>query len=210
MKAMNRALFYLSFLNSHFLFPSYLCRMTIHDETIEKVRALDSATRYEACRFRNCDLSYANLTSISFIDCVFEQCNLSLAITADTALQDVVFKDCKLTGLDFSKCRSLAFGVSFMHCNMESTSFHKCKLKGTDFVSCILKGTDFAACDLTNANFDNCDLDSAIFDQTNLKGADFRTAYNFVINPEQNSLKQAKFSIYGLPGLLAQCGIIIE
>jgi uncharacterized protein YjbI with pentapeptide repeats len=93
---------------------------------------------------------------------------------------------------------------------MESTSFHKCKLKGTDFVSCILKGTDFAECDLTNANFDNCDLDSATFDRTNLKGADLRTAYNFVINPETNSLKKAKFSIYGLPGLIAQYGIIIE
>ena len=93
---------------------------------------------------------------------------------------------------------------------MESTSFHKCKLKGTDFISCILKGADFAECDLTNANFDNCDFEGAIFDRTILKGADLRTAYNYIINPEVNPIKKARFSAQGLSGLLVQYGIIIE
>lgn len=184
--------------------------MTIYDKVFEKVNSLGEGTRFEECRFVNCDFSYAKLNNMLFIDCEFEQCNLSLANTAETGMQGVVFKDCKLIGIDFGKCRTLGFKVSFLRCNMESTGFHKCKLKGTNFVSCILKGTDFAETDLTNANFDNCDLDGAIFDRTNLKGADLRTAYNFIINPEVNPIKKARFSAHGLSGLLVQYSIIIE
>jgi len=35
-----------------------------------------------------------------------------------------------------------------------------------------------------------------------LKRADFRTSYNYSIDPENNNLKQAKFSAAGIIGLL--------
>ena len=73
-----------------------------------------------------------------------------------------------------------------------------------------MQETDFAECDLTEAVFNNCDLMNAIFDSTILIKADLRTAFNFSINPEQNNIKKAKFSINGLPGLLGKYDIEIE
>jgi hypothetical protein len=40
-----------------------------------------------------------------------------------------------------------------------------------------------------------------------LKNADLSTSYNFTIDPENNVIKRAKFSVHGLPGLLAKFDI---
>ncbi|WP_419802798.1 hypothetical protein [Mucilaginibacter sp.] len=39
--------------------------------------------------------------------------------------------------------------------------------------------------------------------------ADFSSAYNFSIDPENNRIKKAKFSVAGLPGLLEKFGLKI-
>jgi fluoroquinolone resistance protein len=58
--------------------------------------------------------------------------------------------------------------------------------------------------------FDNCDLSKASFDNTILEKADFRTAFNYSINPESNKIKKAKFSVSGIAGLLDKYDIHIE
>ncbi|GAA4316397.1 pentapeptide repeat-containing protein [Mucilaginibacter gynuensis] len=164
---------------------------------------------FERCEFLNCDLSYANLSHITFIDCVFKTCNLSLVQLTDTGLQNVSFQECKLAGAHFDKSNHFSFEVSFTGCNMTNSIFYKKRLKGTKFSDCILNESDFSEADLTSAVFDNCDLNRVIFDNTILKGADFSSAYNFVIDPENNSIAKAKFSIHGLSGLLAKYKITI-
>jgi len=72
-----------------------------------------------------------------------------------------------------------------------------------------LQEVDFAESDLSEALFDNCDLSRATFDQTNLEKADFSTAYGFMIDPELNRVKKAKFSITGLNGLLERHQIVV-
>lgn len=47
----------------------------------------------------------------------------------------------------------------------------------------------------------------SIFLKTNLEETDFSTAFNYLINPNENRLKKAKFALQGLPGLLAVYGI---
>jgi fluoroquinolone resistance protein len=64
--------------------------------------------------------------------------------------------------------------------------------------------------DLTSAVFDNCNLTQAVFDHTILEKADFRTSYNYSIDPEINRIKKAKFSILGVLGLLDKYDIDIE
>jgi uncharacterized protein YjbI with pentapeptide repeats len=83
-------------------------------------------------------------------------------------------------------------------------------MKGVIFRSCQLQETDFGACDMSNGVFDNCDLLRAIFDSTILEKADFRTAYNYSINPESNRIKKARFSISGISGLLEKYDIEIS
>jgi uncharacterized protein YjbI with pentapeptide repeats len=69
---------------------------------------------------------------------------------------------------------------------------------------------DFSESDLSNATFDNCDLLTATFDRTVLEKADFRTAYNYAIDPENNRIKKARFSTAGLAGLLFKYDLDIK
>jgi fluoroquinolone resistance protein len=177
------------------------------DKTFTKITAADlegRARSFESCRFVRCDLSYADFSGMLFIDCFFEECNLSLIKLSDTGLQNIQFKDCKLSGADFSKSRDFLFGANFSNCIVDNAIFYKKKNKGAKFSDCSLVETDFTEADLTDAQFINCNLNQAFFSNTILKNADLRTSYNFIIDPDNNILKKARFSVYGLPGLLAK------
>lgn len=176
------------------------------DEVFENATALVVAA-YDNCVFKSCDFSEATFSGIQFSHCVFEHCNLSLAQLDQTAFQVVTFKGCKLLGLLFYTCQSLGFSVAFKYCQMQHASFYNMKLKKTPFLSCSLQEVDFTNADLSQAIFDDCDLTMAMFDATTLDKADLSTAYNFTIDPEQNSIKNAKFSRNGLEGLLLKYGL---
>ena len=183
------------------------------DETFTKITAETIAGRkrtFEHCKFISCDFSYANLSGLVFMACVFEGCNLLLVRLSDTGLQDVNFKDCKLSGADFSKSRDFLFEVNFSNCILDNSIFYKKKSKGAKFTDCSLVETDFTEADLTDAQFVNCNLNRAFFNRTILKNADLRTSYNFIIDPDSNNLKKARFSVHGLAGLLVKYDIRIE
>ena len=84
------------------------------------------------------------------------------------------------------------------------------KIKKTIFKNSQLQETDFAEADLASSVFDNCNLAQAVFDHTTLEKADFRTSYNYSIDPESNRIKKAIFSIFGISGLLDKYDIDIE
>jgi fluoroquinolone resistance protein len=69
---------------------------------------------------------------------------------------------------------------------------------------------DFTNSDLTGLVFENCNLFGAIFENTILEKVDFRTSFNYSINPEINRIKKAKFSMVGIVGLLDKYNILIE
>ena len=60
------------------------------------------------------------------------------------------------------------------------------------------------------AIFDNCDLARAAFVHSNLEKADLRTARNYTFDPELNRMKGAKFSHFGVSGLLTKYDISME
>ncbi len=184
--------------------------MNAFELTFDKAASLDGYRRFEQCTFKNCDLGYASLSGMLFTDCAFENCNLSLAKIEKTGFQDVSFKGCKMSGLNFSHGNDFGLKMGFENCQLDDTVFFKKKLKNTTFRQCSLKNADFTECDLTAAVFDNCDLELAVFERTILKDADLRTAYNFTIDPEKNALYGARFSLYGLQGLLVKYGVAVE
>ncbi len=165
---------------------------------------------YEGCTFVSCNFSAADLGGLNFVDCEFTACNLSNCKVVKTGLRQCRFVQCKLLGLRFDTCNDFLFVVSFDKCRLDFASFFKVKLKGTIFKDCSLREVDFAQADLTSAVLGNCDLKDATFGATNLERADFRTAFNYSINPTENKLKQAKFSALGLAGLLDGYDIIVE
>jgi uncharacterized protein YjbI with pentapeptide repeats len=80
----------------------------------------------------------------------------------------------------------------------------------TIFSGCSLKEVTFTGTQMNNSVFDNCNLDRAIFNDTQLAGADFRTAYNYSIDPEFNPMKEARFTTQGIVGLFDKYDIKIE
>ena len=165
---------------------------------------------YENCRFTNCNFEETNLNDIKFMNCDFQDCNWSLAQLNGTVLREVKFKDCKMLGLQFENCNDFGLSFSFDNCQLNHSTFFQMNIKKTIFRNCQLREIDFSESNLTYVVFDNCDLAQAIFINTVLDKADFRTAYNYSIDPESNRLKKTKFSILGISGLLDKYDIVIE
>ena len=113
-------------------------------------------------------------------------------------------------GLRFENCSDFLFTADFDHCQLNLSSFTGMKLKRTKFNNSTLCEVDFSGADLSHALFENCDLSRAVFERSLLEKADFRTAYNFSIDPEMNKIKKAKFSAAGIAGLLNKYDIEIE
>lgn len=184
-----------------------------HNESFEKENYAElrlDCNEYEGCVFNTCSFVKADLSSVNFISCKFNNSDISLANISNTAFKDCVFENCKLVGLDFSSCNDFLFEIQFFACVLDYSVFIKKKLKKTTFSDSSLKEVDFSDCDLSNAGFDNCNLENAIFHYCNLEKTNFTTSYNYTINPEQNRMRGAKFSLQGLPGLLTKYNIEIR
>lgn len=164
---------------------------------------------FENCNFNNCDFSNSNYSFNRFTDCVFTDCNLSGMKLESTRFADCAFKNCKLLGIHFVECEDFMFSVRFDNCSLDYSSFMYKKMAKTVFIGTSLKGVSFASANLSNAVFEHCDLDGTIFRETLLTGANFITARNYIIDPELNQIKKAKFSLFGLPGLLLKYDINI-
>jgi len=187
--------------------PHYLPENTFKRWTAEQLR---SEQEWEQCLFVDCHFAEADLRHKRFIDCRFERCNLALATLTGAGLQNVHFAECKLTGVQFAACQDMLFGVGFDQCQLHYASFAGKKLRGTRFQNCSCAEADFTQADLTNASFEQTTLSRAIFDHTQLNGADFTTATDFQIDPETNPLRQARFTVAGLVGLVSKYGVVIE
>ena len=78
------------------------------------------------------------------------------------------------------------------------------------FKGSILKDCNFFETNLAGADFNACNLEGSLFEQCDLSEADFRNAEKYSINPDQNKLKGAKFSLPEVLSFLAPLDIIIE
>ena len=165
---------------------------------------------YEACVFTDCTLANQDLSHINFIECEFKNCDLSMAKTFQMSLRDVVFEDCKLVGLQFDQCNDTIFAIHCSNCQLNVASLQGVNLKRSTFKNCRMHEVDFLQADALDVLFDECDFEGAVFERTNLKESDFSTSYNYVIDPENNYIEGARFSLQGLPGLVKKYGIVIN
>ncbi len=165
---------------------------------------------YEKCRFVNCQFNNLDLSNYSFIDCEFVNCDLSMVVFDHTSLQKVLFKSTKLTGVSFEKCNPFLLDIKFEQCRLNLASLANLNIPRTHFLNCQMIETNLTGAFLRNAIFENCDLENAIFFKTDLTESDFTSAKNYSIDPENNIIKQARFSFPACKGLLAKYDIYIE
>ncbi|MEI7595959.1 MAG: pentapeptide repeat-containing protein [Bacteroidota bacterium] len=165
---------------------------------------------FEQCYFINCKFIETIFSNCDFIDCKFDSCNFANAILPDTGLKTVIFEQSKLIGIDFYACKDFLFNVSFSDCILDFASFIKKNLKKTKFLNTSLESVNFSDADLSDSKFENCNLMNTQFFHSILVKADFSTSKNIYLNPNDNKIGKAKFSLNQLPGLLAFYNIIVE
>lgn len=165
---------------------------------------------YENILFQHCDFTNARFNGAAFIDCTFEQCNLSNATLDGVAFKSCTFIECKMIGLSFSQTRDFGFEIHVIQSNLSFASFDKKKLYKSMFTACNMEGVNFTQADLSKSKLDTCNLLDALFSNTNLSGVDFRTNINFLIHPEANTIKKARFQSQDLHRLLAGYAIVID
>ena len=167
-------------------------------------------TEYENIKFLNCDFTNARLNGIEFIDCTFESCNFSNAILDTASLKNCIFHECKLLGVSFSAIRDFGFEIHMKQCNLSFASFDKKKVYKSTFQHCNMEGVNFTQADLSKSKLSECNMLDALFNNTNLSGVDFRSNTNFVIHPETNNIKKARFQSQDLRRLLVGYNILID
>lgn len=164
--------------------------------------ALPEKGEYEQCTFTGANWAKANLAGYVFRECVFTDCDLSMAYVKGTAFNEVQFTRCKLMGMRWDMCHAFLLSLVFTQCVLNFSSFYRLKLKGQQFTACQLQDVEFVEADLGHAVFTDCDLSRAVFEGTNLQGADFTTAQYFSIDPELNTMTNARFATHNVEGLL--------
>lgn len=165
---------------------------------------------FECCIFNHCDFSQCLFVAVTFIDCTFNDCIFSGAKINYVALRTVFFNRCKIEDVNFAMCDKLIFEVHFKECVLDFSKFYTLKIKGTTFVDCSIVAVDFMSADLTEVVFDNCDLYRSEFGKANANKANFKTSYNYTIDPTKTKIKKAVFSLNEVKGLLFKHELVIK
>ncbi len=156
-------------------------------------KSLDSIY-FDNCTFVKCDFSKGHFDNCKFTECTFINCDLSLSILKNCVFNDVTFESSKLLGISWSNCEE-PFDVKFDSCNISQNSFHLLDLRQMKFINSLIRDTGFEECNLERALFDNCNLEQTVFINNNLKKSDFETSKNYLIDPQQNDIQKAQFSL---------------
>lgn len=149
---------------------------------------------FDNCTFIKCDFSKGIFTDCKFTECTFINCDLSLVKLKSCTFNDVTFENSKLLGISWSTCEE-PFDVKFDLCNISQNSFHLLDLRQMKFINSLIRDTGFEECNLERALFDKCNLEQTVFISNNLQKANFETSKNYLIDPKQNDIEKAQFSL---------------
>jgi fluoroquinolone resistance protein len=171
--------------------------------------------KFTDCKFVKCDFEAAIFSNCRFSSCTFRECNLSLIQIPGSSFPATRFEKTKLIGIDWTpgNWSQAEFNQldGFFDSVISHSTFIGLKLKGIHIKDCIAHEVDFREADLSNVTFRGTDLAKSLFGNTNLTEADLSRARNYQIDPGNNIMKKAKFSLPEAMALLYSMDIeIIE
>jgi uncharacterized protein YjbI with pentapeptide repeats len=100
--------------------------------------------------------------------------------------------------------------LAFYRCNVSFSSFMGLNLSEIVIEGCKAEEADFREADLSKANLAYTDFHNSQFIHCNLTKADFTESNAYNIDPTQNKIKHAKFSLPGALNLLSHFDIEIN
>ena len=182
-------------------------------ETFKGIHLADadlSGRNFEDCSFVGCEFIGCNFRNATFSECSFENCNLSNISLTQAKFGEVILIECKLVGLNFSSCKKLLFSIKLESCILQMCNFSGLKMNDLCFTKSEFKDCDFFEANLSSADLSYCNLKGTLFESCDLSEADFRYATAYSIDPNQNKLNKAKFSMPEVLTFLEPLGIEIE
>ena len=167
---------------------------------------------FEDCVFAECTLGPATLRRVTFRTCVFQDCDLGMVKLVDCGFVECRLERCRAMGVTWAGAEhSLIAQVpfAFTDCNLDLSSFAGARVAGSVFRACSLREVDFTEADLRRVDFGGSDLARARFVRTDLREALLVDAVNVALDPRENRLQGASFSVVGALELLAPFGVLI-
>lgn len=166
------------------------------------------------CQFRDCSFTESVFRKCKFVNSSFINCDASLIQVQESAFSFVSFKDAKVLGVNWAQADwsapGLGLPIGFIRSRISYSTFIGLSLSGIKIIDCAAIEVDFREADLSQADFSGTDLSKSLFKDTNLTGADLSQARNYDIDPGQNVLRGAKFSMPEAISLLYSMDIEIS
>ncbi len=171
------------------------------------------SSEFHDCLFLHCSFAQSILRRCRFVNCVLRECDLSLVQVPGSRFTSTRFEKCKVIGVNWSAAdwpsTGLANPLGFVDCALSHSTFMGLTLPGMEIKDCVALDVDFREADLSGADFAGTDLAQSLFANTNLSEADLSRARNYHIDPGQNTLKRARFSLPEVMSLLRSMDIVI-
>lgn len=169
-----------------------------------------SSTLYEDCDFENCTFQKTEIVESIFRNCSFKGCVWGNVVFRESKLQALRFRESQIMGLHLHPGAVLECLLNIQDCRISYCVFEEMKLSKNRIASSRINDCSFYDCDLSEIDFSDSNFNASQFERNNLKGSDFRRAENYAINPINNQVKGAQFSMPAVLSLLRYFEIEIE
>ena len=194
-----------------------ICTGTYYtDQVFKKVRleqAHLTSNEFHDCAFAACSFVETIFQNCRFVNCVFQHCDLSLVQVPNCSFTATRFERSKVIGVNWTRAHwpatRLWDSICFSRCAISHSTFIGLNLQRVQIQDCVAVDVDFRDADLSQADFSGTDLSESLFLTTDLTGADLSRARNYRIDPSQNVVKKAKFSLPEAMSLLYGLDIIL-
>ena len=166
------------------------------------------------CRFERCAFVETAFLDCRFVSCQFLHCDLSMVQIDGTAFSATQFEHSKVMGIDWTRGTwpeiQVKGPLAFRECVLTHSTFIGLNMKEAQYLACVARDVDFREAILAKADFSDTDLSGSYFINTDLREADFRRAYNYQIDPTQNKIEKAKFTLPEAMSLLYSLDIVLD
>jgi len=159
---------------------------------------IDSSEFFD-CVFKDCSFVESTIQKCRFINCWFQDCDLSLVQVPESSFSGISFENSKCVGINWAQANwpvtGLGNPIRFEKCALSHSTFIGLSLTGIQIADCVAVDVDFREADLSQADFSGTNLSESLFNHTKLSEADLSQARNYLIDPANNELKRARFSL---------------
>jgi fluoroquinolone resistance protein len=171
------------------------------------------STEFYDCVFVRCRFVESLFQDCRLVNCTFQRCDLSLVQVPGSTFSSTRFENSNVIGVDWTQAdwaaMRLGNPIGFFESAISHCTFIGLSLRGIQIRDCVARDVDFREADLSHADFAGTDLSQSLFVHTDLTEADLSRAHNSRIDPGQNVLTRARFSLPEAMSLLYSLDIVL-